>query len=141
MQRWLAGLAGSAGGWLAVCLAGWLAGLASWLQLAGCCWLAAAMKEVSHARRSRRLADKYAKLGAAPNLYLYAPNLYMCAQCTHIFIYAPNFIFTHPLFIYMHSILHPIFYELNLVVLPISAPNSRKIISLIFTSTYSFLGQ
>ena len=41
---WLADLAGDAG---------WLAGLAGWLQLAGCCWLAAAMKEVPHARRSR----------------------------------------------------------------------------------------
>ena len=47
-------------GWL-----GWLAGLAGWLQLAGCCWLAAAgwlteirklaWKVVSHARRSREV--------------------------------------------------------------------------------------
>ena len=50
---WLARLAG----WLASWLAGWLAGLAGWLQLAGCCWLAAAMKEVPHARHSRRSAD------------------------------------------------------------------------------------
>ena len=45
---WLARLAG----WL-----GWLAGLAGWVQLAGCCWLAAAMKVVPHARCSRRSAD------------------------------------------------------------------------------------
>ena len=55
---WLAWLAG----WLA-----WLASLAGWLQLAGCCWLVAAVwlteirklawKVVSHARRSRRSAD------------------------------------------------------------------------------------
>ena len=31
--------------------------LAGWLQLAGCCWLAAGMKEVPHARRSRMSAD------------------------------------------------------------------------------------
>ena len=47
-------------GWL-----GWLAGLAGWLQLAGCCWLAAAgwlteirklaWKVVPHARRSREV--------------------------------------------------------------------------------------
>ena len=39
LAGWLAWLAGWLGwlGWLA-----WLAGLAGWLQLAGCCWLAAA---------------------------------------------------------------------------------------------------
>ena len=64
LAGWLAWLAGWLGwlGWLA-----WLAGLAGWLQLAGCCWLAAAgwlteirkldWKVVSHARRSERSAD------------------------------------------------------------------------------------
>ena len=61
---WLHGLAGCLA-WLAAwpvpaAWLGWLArlaGLAGWLQLAGCCWLPAAMKEVSQARWSRRSAD------------------------------------------------------------------------------------
>ena len=67
----LAGWLGWLAGWLA-----WKAGLAGWLQLAGCCWLAAAgwlteirklaWKVVSHPRRSRRSADYVVSLCVFP---------------------------------------------------------------------------
>ena len=59
-------------GWLAR-LAGWLAGMAGmagWVQLAGCCWLAAASKEVPHARRSSMSADLEGKNEAGNNKYM-----------------------------------------------------------------------